>query len=246
MAPDDPKRVGIDQISTRWALIKDPAKFVMRYAPAIRSYLSVFLKNPHDVDDVCQKFFLRVIERGLVEERAVHGRFRDYLIAAVRNAALAHLRGRPLAHSGLVPLGEIPSRDPVEFPSDEEWLSRWRRLLLENVWQSLDSHEREHPGSLAFTVLRLLTDYPQEDSSQLSRRASHLSGRSISPDAYRKQVSRARRLFAEFLVAEVARTLEDPTPINVEEELIDAGLMKYVQPFLPPDWRTRGKLVDGD
>ena len=32
-------RLGIDQISTRWSLIQDPVKFVMRYAPAIRRYL---------------------------------------------------------------------------------------------------------------------------------------------------------------------------------------------------------------
>src|SRR5258708_33617057 len=109
LLPNNRSRVGIDQISPRWPLIQDPVKFVMRYGPAIRGYLGVFLKNPHDVEDVCQAFLLRVIERGVVEEHRLHGRFRNYLIAAVRNAALAHLRRRPVASPGNAALDEIPA-----------------------------------------------------------------------------------------------------------------------------------------
>lgn len=239
-------RAGIDQISTRWPLIQDPVKFVMRYAPAIQGYLGMFLKNPHDVEDVCQAFLLRIIERGMIDEKLVHGRFRDYLIAAVRNAALAHLRRRPLGVHDAAVLADIPSPDSFEFPADEEWLSRWRRVVLSGVWESLENHQREHPGNLCHTVLRTLVDHPQEDSVQLASRVSKQCGRIVQPEAFRKQVSRARRLFAEHLVAEIARTLEHPTPLKVEEELIDLGVMKYVKPFLPADWRTSGKLLEVD
>lgn len=244
--PHDRPRLGIDQISTRWTLIQDPVQFVMRYAPAIRGYLGVFLKDPHDVEDVCQAFLLRVVEQGVVEETALHGRFRDYLIAAVRNAALAHLRRRPVASQEGKPLDELPARDSFALPPDEEWLSRWRRVVLAGAWEALENHQREHAGNLAHTVLRTLVDHPREDSSQLAARVSDLCGRTLQPEAFRKQVSRARRLFAEFLVAETARTLDNPTPLQVEEELIEIGAMKYVQPFLPPDWRTNGKLLDGE
>lgn len=244
--PRDRPRVGIDQISTRWALIQNPVQFVMRYAPAIQGYLSVFLKNPHDVEDVCQAFLLRVIERGVIDEQRLHGRFRDYLIVAVRHAALAHMRRRTLANQDGAQLDEIPAREPFEFPTDEEWVSRWRRVVLGSVWEALDSHQREQPGNLAHTVLRTLVDHPQEDSSQLAARVSAICGRTIQPEAFRKQVSRARRLFAELLVAETARTLDDPTPLKVEEELIDIGVMKYVEPFLPADWRTSGKFLEAE
>lgn len=239
-------RAGIDEISTRWPLIQDPVKFVMRYAPAIRGYLGVFLKNQHDVEDVCQAFLLRVVERGVVQESNLHGRFRDYLIATVRNAALAHLRRRPIATADSTNIAEVPAVEPIHFPDEEEWLSRWRRVVLTSVWEALENHEREHPGNLGHTVLRTLVDHPEEDSSQLAARVSKMCGRTIQPEAFRKQVSRARRLFAELLVAETSRTLENPTPLKVEEELIDIGVMKYVQPFLPADWRTSGKLIDVD
>jgi hypothetical protein len=243
--PNGTKQAGLAQISTRWPSIDDPVQFVIRYAPAIRGYLGVFLKNPHDVDDVCQTFLLRVVERGVVEQDRLHGRFRDYLIAAVRNAALAQLR-RSVATPPVAAPEEIPAPDLVVFPDEEEWLSRWRRVVLDGVWEALENHEREHPGNLAYTALRVLIDHPDESSSQLAGRVGRSCGRTVRPEAFRKQVSRARRLFAELLVAETARTLDDPTPLKVEEELIDIGVMKYVRPFLPADWRTSGKLIDPD
>jgi hypothetical protein len=244
--PSARPRAGIDQISTRWTLIHDPYQFVMRYAPAIQDYLGVFLRHPHDVHDVCQDFLVRVFERGVVEEERLHGRFRDYLIAAVRNAALAHMRRRFRAEQdatpqGATPLDELPAPNFFESPPEEEWVSRWRRVVMSSAWDALENHQRDHPGNLAHTCLRALVDHPREKSIQLAARVSRQCGRTILPAAFRKQVSRARRLFAEFLIAETARTLDDPTPLKVEEELIDIGVMKYVQPHLPPDWRTSGK-----
>ncbi len=218
----------------------------MRYGPAIQGYLGVFLKNPCDVEDVCQAFLVRVIERGVVDENALLGRFRDYLIAAVRNAALAHLRRRPLASTVGTPLDEVAAHASFEFPAEVEWVSRWRRVVLASAWESLENYQRDHPGNLAILRVRTLVDHPGEDSSRLAARVSNFCGRTIQAEAFRKQVSRARRLFAEFLVAETVRTLHDPTPLKVEEELIDIGVMKYVKPFLPADWRTSGKLVAAD
>lgn len=240
-------RAGIDQISTRWALIRDPVKFVMRYAPAIQGYLSVFLKNPHDVEDVCQALLLRVVERGVVEESLLHGRFRDYLIATVRNAALAHLRRRSLRESqGDSHLADVAASDAFALPGEEEWLSRWRRVVLSGAWDALEVHEKEHDGNLFFTSLRALVDHPDDNSARLAERVSRACGRTVTPEGFRKQVSRARRLFAELLIGETSRTLDNPTPQKVEEELIEIGVMKYVRPFLPPDWRTSGKLIDGE
>jgi RNA polymerase sigma-70 factor (ECF subfamily) len=198
------------------------------------------------VEDVCQAFLLRVVERGIVEEGLLHGRFRDYLIATVRNTALAHLRRRSLATLDSSHLADVTAQESFVLPDEKEWLSRWRRVVLAGAWDALELHENEHPGNLFFTALRSLVDHQDENSSQLAARVSQSCGRTVAPEAFRKQVSRARRLFAEFIIAETSRTLDDPTPQKVEEELIDIGVMKYVQPFLPPDWCTSGKLTDGE
>jgi hypothetical protein len=237
-------KTGLDQISTRWPLINDPVQFILRYARAIQGYLGVLIKNPQDAEEVKQDFLTRVVQHGFVEERVVRGRFRDYLIAAVRNAARSHLRRRQLPRQAGVPLEELAAPAAEEEEADREWLARWRRCVLESVWEALDDHQRRSPGNLFYTVLRVVVDHPGEDSPALAARAGALTGRPLRAAAFRKQVSRARRLFAELLVQEVRKTLEDPDPLAVEEELIEVGLMKYVRPFLPADWRTRGQLTD--
>jgi RNA polymerase sigma factor (sigma-70 family) len=236
-----PPAPGLDQISTRWRLITDPEQFVLRYAPAIHKYLEALLKNAHDAEEVAQDFLLRSLQKGFVPPAELRGRFRDYLKVAVRNTALNHLRRKkPSRAAG--PLDQAADAEPDA--AEREWLAEWQRCVLDRAWQALDSHQGRSPGNLFYTVLRLSADHPQDDSATLAARATALAGRPLRADAFRKQLSRARRLFAELLVKEVALTLETATPGQVEEELSELGLLPYVRDFLPPDWRSRGKLTD--
>jgi DNA-directed RNA polymerase specialized sigma24 family protein len=85
----------LDEISTEWSILVDPARFVARYEDAIRRYLSALIKNPHDAEEVVQDFFLKITRlHGFFRVRAERGRFRDYLKSAIRNAALNFLRDR--------------------------------------------------------------------------------------------------------------------------------------------------------
>jgi RNA polymerase sigma-70 factor (ECF subfamily) len=234
----------LDQISTRWAAVRDPAQFLLRYGTAVRRYLTALVHNPDDVDEVLQDFLARGIERGFVRAEPLRGRFRDYLKTAVRNAALSHLRRRkPIGQDEFV-LQQLAAVPEMPIAADQQWEAEWRQCVLARAWQALENQQRRAPGSLCHTVLQLSAEHPEEDSKSLAIRASALAGRPIRPDAFRKQVSRARRVFAELLLAEVASTLESPTPEQIEEELIDVGLMEFVREFLPPDWRTRGQLTE--
>jgi hypothetical protein len=53
-----------------------------------------------------------------------------------------------------------------------------------------------------------------------------------STAAFRKQVSRARHLLEKLIVKEVAQTLDDPTPEQLKEELIDLALWEYIHDHL--------------
>jgi hypothetical protein len=153
----------------------------------------------------------------------------------VRNAALNYVRGKQRAERrrmGLASLSELEAPQPI---LDMEWLARWRDCLLRRSWQGLKAHEQKAPESLFYTVLRLAVDHPLEDSHALALRASRSAGRTVRPEAFRKQLSRARREFAELLFAEVRATLDAPSREQMEEELIDLGLMPYVRGFLPSD-----------
>ena len=226
-------------------MVNDPLQFMLRrYGPAIQKYLGALIKNPHDVEEVLQDFLLRGRHRGFVRTESLAARFRDYLKSAVRNAALTHYRHKlPALHGDMTAL-HIAAPDETPVAADEEWASQWRQCLLGRVWQALDQHQRQAPGNLFFTVLRVSCDYPDEDSRGLAVRVGAMTGKPLKAEAFRKQVSRARRQFAELLVAEVEQTLEEPTPEGVEEELVEVGLMEYVGDFLPEDWRSRGQLSD--
>jgi RNA polymerase sigma-70 factor (ECF subfamily) len=237
----------LEQISTRWPLIRDPGKFVLRYARAIQRYLGAILRDPHAVEDVTQELLSRLLERQIAEDQIQRGRFRDYLKTVVRNAALTYLRreqARPMMTSE--PLPYLADReDEPGAQVERTWNEQWRECLLDRVWDDLDSHERENPASRCYTVLRLFTEYSdREDSPEMAARLSQRVGETIRPDAFRKQLSRARRLFALYLLHEVAQTLEHPTIEAIEEELCDLELLDDMLPFLPPDWRERPDLLE--
>ncbi len=242
LRPDPGLQAILDQISTRWPALSDPTQFVMRYATAIQHYLHALIKNPHDVEEVLQDFLLRGLLHGFVRTGQLRGRFRDYLKAAVRNAALDHLRKRTLPREPLLDLDKL-SLGEDSGPTQQTWVAEWRRCVLDRAWEALYRHQRRSPGNLFHTVLRLASEHPDEESPALADRAATLAGRPLGAAAFRKQLSRARRLFAELVIKEVAQTLADPAPEHIESELVELGLFPYVREFLPGDWRETGSLV---
>jgi DNA-directed RNA polymerase specialized sigma24 family protein len=228
----------LDRISTDWAIIRDPPQFVLRYAPAIYSYLAALTKSGHEAEEVAQDFYLRVLRYGFARASRERGRFRDYLKAAVRNAARDHWQRRRTPHQRLTDSLSLPTPQPG-FDSDQQWLIYWRRCLLKRVWRALERHQKHAPGNLFHTVLRMVVEHQGEDSEKLAGRVGELTGRPIQPATFRKQVSRARRMFAQLLLREVEQTLDGPSPGELEEELTEIGLMRHVRDFLPTDWRKR-------
>jgi DNA-directed RNA polymerase specialized sigma24 family protein len=233
LQPDAEPKSMLDQISTRWSQISDPVQFVLRYAPAIQKYLEALIKDPHDAEEVAQDFLLTGLQRGFLRTDDLRGRFRDYLKAGVRNAALMHFRRRKAARRGGPDPAYLPARGEARARAEAEWVAGWRRCVLDRAWQALEHHQGRSPGNLCYTVLRLAAEHPDEDSAALAARAAALAGRPLRADAFRKQLSRARRLFAEFVQQEVAQTLDETAPEALEDELRELGLLAYVRPYLP-------------
>ena len=231
----------LNQITTRWSIVNDPAKVVVRYAPAIRGYLQALLRDPHDADEVAQEFAVHVLNHKFDNASPQRGRFRDYVKVAARNAALGYLRRRKRGGKATT-LSETLERtlpndsdpDPISAANDE-WIVQWRRCLLDKVWRAIEVHEQRSPGNLYYTALRLSVDLPEEDSESLAARVSAKISKPMRADAFRKQLSRGRRMFAELLVEEVAATMHQPSASEIEEELSDLGLMSYLKDYLPEE-----------
>jgi hypothetical protein len=219
----------IEGISTRMSIVDSPERFVLRYGKAIRAYIGALMRDAHDADDVTQELLLEVLRRGLARREPGRGRFRDYLRAIIRNtvADSYHKRGLPVQQR--LDLDFLSANDK---PAEKQWLSDWRNCILDAAWTALEAHEHAHAGNWCHTALRLVVDHPEEHSVQLAHRLSKRIGQPMRPDAFRKQVSRARSLFARLMVDEVRQTLSDPTPQQVHEELLEVGLLGYVRSHL--------------
>lgn len=224
-------RLDLAEISTRWSSIQDPHRFVLRYSRAIRAYLATLIRNEADVDDVSQDFLHHFIARGLPRVDQARGRFRDYLKVAVRNTAMSHLRKNRATQMSDEQWRAV--EDGIVSQAEQAWTDEWKKCLLERIWRSVETYEAQHQGSLVATVLRIHLDHhEQEDSTELARRLSEKVGRTVRPDAFRKQLSRARKLYGELLIAEVRQTLESPTRDRVEEELAELGLLDRLRSLL--------------
>ena len=243
--PDDTPLTGIrlDQISTHMATLQDSERFVVRYGNAVRRYLTAILRDRNDADEVLQEIIVGLLNRGGVvavwPTPGGAGRFRDYLKAVSRNAAITFLRkkGRRVAAELTPDAHADPST--TDEAADREMTAEWQRCVLDKVWRELDVHERKNPGNLCHTCLRVYTEFADADSPEQARIASERAGRVLTPEAFRKQVSRARRLMAECILLEVARSVVPPTADAVEEELNDLGLWGHVRDYLPDGWREQ-------
>jgi hypothetical protein len=231
--PSSAPAMNLAEITTRWSSLQDPVKFVMRYSPAIRAYLGVLIRQPQDAEDVAQDFLMGFMERGLPRATPDRGRFRDYLKVAVRHAALAHLRKKKRPQVDLAAVAE--PADVNETEADARWLADWRQCVLDKTWRALDAHQRQNPGNYAHTILKASIHYAHEDSARIAERVSQAVGHVLSPEAYRKQLSRARKLFGETLLAEVTQTVDNPTRERVEAELADLELLSLLRKYLPEE-----------
>jgi hypothetical protein len=228
---DAPLTLRLDHISTRMAALHDAGRFVLRYGPAVQRYLAAILRDADAAEETWQELVSRLLARGGPGTWPGKGRFRDYLRTAARNAAMTHLRAktrRPV----------VALADEVADPADHTLADDWQKLLLEKVWRSLDAAERRGSGNFAHTALRVYTDSPELDSPAQAKLVSERIGRAVTAEAFRQQVRRGKKLMAERILTEVANTIAGATAADVEAELTELGLMKFVADYLPADWRT--------
>jgi RNA polymerase sigma-70 factor (ECF subfamily) len=126
-------------------------------------------------------------------------------------------------------LGTTPAGDAV---LDQEFLERWREELLAHAWEALAEVERQS-GQPYHAVLSSKVEQRQVRSAELAVRLSAERGRPFTEDGIRQVLHRARKKFAELLVAEVARSLQTAEPEALERELVELGLLDYCRSALP-------------
>jgi RNA polymerase sigma factor (sigma-70 family) len=203
-----------------------------RYGGAVRRYLQGGVRDEQAAEELLQEFALRFLRGDLRNADPRRGRFRDLLKAVLFHMIADHHKQRQRRPGPL--LIELAASEGERTPlteSDEIFLASWRDELLARAWQALAEVERQ-TGKPVYAVLRFRADHPDLPSAQMAERLGEQLGRPLTPANARQLLHRAREKFADLLLEEVAQSLADPTPEELEEELVHIDLLEYCRPAL--------------
>ena len=232
----------LSQISTQWTLVfqahsgspelvhEAQVALIDRYAGAIHRYLLCSVRDPDIAAELDQEFALRFLRGDFHRADPARGRFRDFVKRSVRNLMLNYLKSQKRRHRPLDAAPE-PSIEAFETDFDLQFAASWRQGLLDHAWKSLKDLQ-DRTGMSYYTVLWCRAENPDMHSPDLARTLSAQLGKPITASGVRQALLRARDKFAGFLLDEVSASLEHPTLDDIEQELIDLGLIGYCRDHL--------------
>ena len=112
---------------------------------------------------------------------------------------------------------ESYSLEPVDHETPEALFERTYALrMVETAVEQLFEEQRAAGKEEAFSLLRPRLD-PSAQGDHTDKEIAEALG--VSHDAVRQMISRLRKRFREIMRERVAGTLQDPSPMAVEEEL---------------------------
>ncbi len=221
--------------TTRWSLVAAArrsedraarealAKLCELYWYPLYAFVRRRTPDLHEAQDLTQAFFAHLLEKGAIEvAQAERGRFRSFLLAALRNFLAnqwkreqAQRRGGGQALVSL-DLTEGESRYQLE-PADtltpeRRFEQEWVAALLAQVFDRLRAEAEKSGKAAQFEVLSVyLTG---DDSGRSQAEAAAELG--MSEAALRQAAYRLRKRYRELLREEVAHTVSDPAEIDDE------------------------------
>ncbi len=229
----------ISRIDTLWTVVRGAHQgptdktaesleiLIRRYQKAIYRYLLAALRNADAADEVFQEFALRLVQGRFRSADPERGRFRDLV-----RTSLSHLivdyhrrqRGR---------LQELPSESALPGYADDqgerldqEYIAQWREELLQHTWDAL---AQSAGGGPYYSVLRFRATHPNASMTEMAQSLTAELGRPLTEVSVRQMLHRARKKFAELLLAEVERGLLGNDPQGLRDELEELGLLPYCQ-----------------
>ena len=211
----------LSQIETRWtemfevhlgrpdAAAAAQAALMLRYAGAVLRYLVKATGDPHLAEDLAQDFAVR------------------FLRGDFRNADRSKGRRRRAHPRPLEPGASEPATPGSDLATtDRPFLDSWREEIMAHAWDALARYEAQ-TGRPYHTVLRFRADHPDLHSPRMAELLAGRLGRPVTAVWTRQMLFRAREVFVDLVIAEVAHTVERPIRERVEQELIDLDLLEY-------------------
>jgi RNA polymerase sigma-70 factor (ECF subfamily) len=239
---DDPLYDRLSRIQTMWSKLLAPGgnaaqtdafqELLLRYYGAAFRYLVGIVRDAGVAEELAQDFAVRFMRGAYCQADPQRGRFRDFLKTALRNQVRDYWRKQQNARArqpDSMAASEPPA--PPEPDSDAQFVAEWRNELLAHAWEGLAQLEQS-TGKPYCTVLRLKTQEPALRSPELAERLGRDLNRTISAEALRQTLHRAREAFADLLLDEVQRSISNRDLQGLEEELIELQLLEYCRQAL--------------
>jgi RNA polymerase sigma-70 factor (ECF subfamily) len=214
---------------TRWTLVLrsrgagEEAKAALSelcaacYEPVV-SFLRREGRNEDDARELAHAFFETVLTGGLGKPDPSRGRFRSYLLGALkhflakqREAARTEKRGGRVEHVPLAAESDTSPGVPMPGVADDA-LAFDRDWALALIARALSSLEQEHSHKTEF--FRTLKPWLDGGTTASQAEAAHALG--ISETAVKVAIHRLRSRFRELIRGEIAATVNDPADIADE------------------------------
>ncbi|MEW6158122.1 MAG: ECF-type sigma factor [Verrucomicrobiota bacterium] len=193
------------------------------YAPVV-----AFLRREGRTEDTARElaheFFAQVLAgRAFANANPERGRFRSYLLGALRNflandrlRAGREKRGGQIVHQPLAletdgpGAAEIPATH--HHAADTEFDREWALSLLAQALKQLEFESREHGSGREFEILKpwLTGETTGQSQAEAARVLACAEG------AVRVAIHRLRRRFRALVKSELARTVHDPQEVADE------------------------------
>jgi hypothetical protein len=201
---------GFVRTSHPWTAADSAAGFVLRYLIPMREQLIPWVGSESLADECIKRLVAHLVTKGFGDQGK--GRIRDFLMRGIRSAAKSAIADVPEAVRPKIDFAKWS----VESPS---WLANWRQGLLTRAWRSLERLEHKDMTKPFYTVLRMATEYPNDDAAMLAIRINTQTDVSVDKEKILELLSPARTIFAEMLELEIEETLEQADPSSVMREI---------------------------
>ena len=219
--------------TTRWSVVLGAARFTAGSSAALEELCTTYWRpiyafirrrghTPEQARDLTQGFFTLFLERRDVEAvDPSRGRFRAYLLAAVKNF-LANEKARDLAlkrGAGAVPLSLSFDDDsglgiePVdERTPEDDFEHQWALAILRRALERLREEQTARGRGEIFERLKPTLAGERIEGGY----AAVADETGLTTVAVKVAVHRLRKRYGELLLEEVARTVELPREIEDE------------------------------
>jgi len=238
----DDTRLGRHQFpATRWSVVRkalheldeNSSKALASLCEAYWFPLYAFLrrsgKSSHDAEDLVQGFFEQLLRTGsLGAADPDRGKLRTFLLTCLRNYLSDQFDKEKAAKRGAgrspISLDEEYARTRYEKCSvdtatpDEIYQRQWALAVLEHALQQIRAEFSARGEEVAFEIFRPFLGFGTGPEQGYEEAAQKLG---LSTGTVKSRVFRLRQRWRDLVVEEVGRTLGNPDPQSIRDELMD-------------------------